>query len=190
MSVELTPVTIERRSWWTDHLGLGKRSLLDVVVVVVAFAAAGTICGLIWKSSWHAQPGVAFEHKWYLEPEGMPDDFSGTGIYVIVALIGGLVVATVLALVIEHDEIVTLGGVVVGSVLAAWLMYAVGHRLGPPDPRVLAASAQDYDPLPSDLRVHGPASFMAFPLGAAIGLGLVYFLFGRRGTNAPTRPAA
>jgi hypothetical protein len=203
MSDELiAPADVATGIRWRRFLP-SRRTGLDFVVVVVALAAAGAFCGLVWESLWHAPQGLAFEKVWYLEPEGMPLDFSATGLYVLVAAIAGLLVSVVVALVMERDELVTLVGVLVGSAMAAWLMYAVGHRLGPPDPRVLAMSAADYDPLPSDLRIeaHGPtmsigalhltlptAPFLAFPLGAVLGLALVYFVFGRRGSNAPASP--
>ena len=189
---------------WRRFLPSG-RTGLDFLVVVVALAAAGAFCGLVWESLWHPPQGVAFEKAWYLQPEGLPLDFSATGLYVLVAVAAGLLVSIAVALVIERDELVTLVAVLLGSGLAAWLMYAVGHRLGPPDPRVLAMAAADYDPLPSDLRIdaHGPtmsigalhltlptSPFLAFPLGAVMGLALVYFVFGRRGSNAPSGPSA
>ena len=183
-----------------------RSAVRDLAVVVVAFLVAGALSGVLWKSLWHAPPGVAYHHRWYLQTEGLPRDFSGTGLFVVVSLAVGLVVAAVLALVVERDELVTGAGVLVGSALASWTMYVVGHRLGPPDPHALAAHAQDLDPIPSDLVIAGhgwtvhalgvhwhllPASpFLAFPLGAVIGLSLVYFVFTRRGSNAPLRGSA
>jgi hypothetical protein len=186
-----------------------RRAVLDAVVVVVAFVAAGAICGLIWESLWQAPAGVALKHEWFLRRPG--EDFSGTGIYVLVALAAGLAVSVVVALTVERDELVTLVAALVGSALAAWVMYAVGHRLGPADPRMLAQTAKNWDPLPADLRVEGghhaiswladqswlpswlqvriripSAPFLAFPFGTAFGLIGVYFGFSRRGTHAST----
>ena len=180
------------------------RGILDFTVVVVAFVVGGALSGLLWKTLWHTPQGVAFEKKWYLQPEGLPHQFTATGIYVVVAVSAGILLAGVMALVVERNELVTLAGALSGSFLAAWLMYVVGHHLGPEDPRILAQGASDYAPLPSDLRIagHGPtftidsvhlhlpaSPFLAFPLGAVVGLALIYFLFGRRGSNAP-RPQA
>jgi len=181
------------------------RGILDFTVVVVAFVVAGGLSGLLWKTLWHAPQGVAFEKKWYVQPEGLPHEFTATGIYVIVAVSAGLLVAVVMALLVERNELVTLAGVLAGSGLAAWSMYAVGHRLGPDNPRILAQGAVDYAPLPSDLRIagHGPtlsidslhlhfpgAPFLAFPLGAVVGLALIYFLLSRRGSNAMSQQAS
>jgi len=182
------------------------RSALDVLLVVVGCAAAAALAGLIWKSVWHAPPGTAYEHQWYLQPEAYADDFSGTGLYVLIAFAFGLVVSVLAGFVREHNELATLMGVLLGSALAAWLMYAVGHRLGPPDPRILAQTAADFDPLPADLRVYGGhhvvawldwipgwrgrlpgAPFLAWPIGAAVGLGGVYFFFPGRGSHAPAQ---
>jgi hypothetical protein len=188
MPVELNadpPATGDRPS---SRGGRSWRAVRDVVVVLVAFAVAGAVCGLLWESLWDAPPGVAYKHEWYLKPEGLPDDFSGTGLYVLVALVGGLVVAAVVALALGRNELITMVAVLVGAALAAWVMYVVGHRLGPPDPRKLAETADDLAPLPSDLRVHGKAAFLAFPVGAVAGLALVYFLFTRRSAPSPDHP--
>lgn len=215
MSDQLTAPTHEVKTSLVSRLSPTRRSVLDFLVVVVAFAAAGSFCGLVWESLWPSPEGIVFEHKWYLQPDSLPLDFSATGLYVVVAVAAGLVLAAVIGLVVERDELVTTVAVLVGSALAGWLMYAVGHRLGPADPRALALKAADYDPLPSDLRIdaHGPtlsfpwirdvnplhfqnvhltlptAPFLAFPLGAVVGLALIYFVFGHRGSNAPLSAA-
>jgi hypothetical protein len=204
MSDQLTAPTHEVKTSLVSRLSPTRRAVLDFIVVVVAFAAAGSFCGLVWESLWPSPEGIVFEHQWYLQPDSLPLDFSATGLYVVVAVAAGLVLAAVIGLVVERDELVTTVAVLVGSALAAWLMYAVGHRLGPADPRPLALKAADYDPLPSDLRIeaHGAtmaigslhvtlptAPFLAFPLGAVVGLALIYFVFGHRGSNAPPSAA-
>jgi len=207
MPVELNAESLLHGDPTPSRVAQLRRHVFDTGIVLVAFAAAGALCGLIWKSLWHPPPGVAYNHLWYLRAEGLPDDFSATGLYVVVAVVGGLLVAGAVALVVERDEVVTTVAVVVGSVVAAWLMYVVGHRLGPPDPHVLAQTAENLDPIPSDLTVagHGPtisiswlrihwrlpgSPFLAFPLGSVIGLAVVYFGFGQRGSNAPGRAVA
>lgn len=184
-----------------------KRRTLDAILIVVAFTAAGALAGLVWKGLWHAPAGVAFEQQWYLQPESYADEFSGTGTYVLIAGAVGLLTALVVAFVHERDEVTTVVAVLVGSALAAWVMYLVGHRLGPDDPRILAQAAADYASLPADLRVHGGEHaipglegvpgwhgripgppFLAWPIGAMAGLALVYFFFVGRGTHGPSQP--
>lgn len=180
-----------------------KRLALDAILIMVAFTAAGALSGLVWKGLWDAPEGIAYEHEWYLQPQSYAAEFSGTGTYVAIATLVALVTSIVIAFVLERDEVVTLCAVLVGSALAAWVMYSVGHRLGPPDPAVLARTAEDYAPIPADLRVHGgdhtidllegvpwwhgrlPGSpYLAWPVGAMAGLAIVYFFFVGRGSHA------
>lgn len=195
MSLELNPdpggaPPTARVAWWRRH------ELLDALVVVVAFAVTGAFGGLVWRSLWHAPSGVVLKHQWYLRPEQLGDDFSATGLFVLVSLGASLLTATVVALVVERNELVTLAAALAGAALASWVMYAVGHRLGPADPQVLAAGAKNWTPLPADLRVAGgshsvgwvplpSAPFLAFPFGTAVSLLVVYLGFSWRGSHAP-----
>ena len=51
----------------------------------------------------------------------------------------------------------------VGAALAGFLMWRVGHALGPPDPRTVAATADDFDPIPSDLAMSASPSIHTSP---------------------------
>jgi hypothetical protein len=75
--------------------------------------------------------------------------------------------------------------VVVGSVLGAWLMLVVGTALGPPDPEALARTAADGTRLPMQLSVSGHSPLVALPVGALLGLMLVFFSLARRGAAGP-----
>jgi hypothetical protein len=100
-----------------------------------------------------------------------------------VASVAGLLTGALCALFLDRSELVTLVAVLVGAVLAGWIMIQVGHLLGPPDPRQLAETAPDRTRLPSDLRIVGkiwpPRSirdaspYIAFPAGATLGLAVV-----------------
>lgn len=156
--------------------------LTRVLVVVLAFAAVGAMTGVAWEALWEAPTGVVYQERWFLDPAGPDVSFSGTGLYVLLALPVGWALGGLAGLLPRH-EVVTLGSVLVGSVLAGWLMYAVGHALGPSDPRVLAAGEADYTRVPGDLVLVAPGestsplrstAFVAFPVGALAGLAFVY----------------
>lgn len=206
MSFELNPHHLPHPQPVPPGSGL-RRRMLDAILVVVGSVAVGACAGLVWKSLWDAPQGYVLEHRWVLEYESYTTEFSGTGLYVLVAFTAGLVVALVAAFAIERDELVTLAALLAGAALAAWVMYAVGHRLGPPDPQVLALTRGDGDPLPADLTVQGGrhvleslewvprwhgrlpgAPYLAWPLGTTLGVGFVYFLFPGRGSHANPVP--
>jgi hypothetical protein len=164
----------------------GRAVAVRAGIVLATFAVVGAIAGVVWEWVWTPPVGIVFQGEWILEPSGPDYDFSGTGWYVVIALGAGLLTAAVLGWVLVAGELTTLAAAAVGSVLAGWLMFTVGHTLGPPDPRPLAAAMDDLERLPSDLRVAGSdpeqaayslagSAFLAFPLGTVLGLSLVWF---------------
>lgn len=159
----------------------GKLTLLRrVVVIVLVFAAAGALAGVLWEWLWTPPAGVVVHHQWLQDEQGLRGDFAGTGSYVAVAAIAGFLVGAAVAFVYDAAEIVTLLAVLAGALLAGWLMHRVGLALGPADPRHLAASAKDGTRIPGRLSVSGDSEFRAFPAGALLGLVIVFFGFTRR----------
>lgn len=171
--------------------------------LVAGFAVLGTVCGLVWQWAWRPPPGVVYGDEWFLDPSGPDVGFAGTGLYVLIAAGAGLVAGLLVAWRLHGHEMVTLAGVLVGSTLAAWVMYAVGHALGPADPDLLAIGADDFSRLPAELDVgdespfapFGSAAAVAFPLGAVVGLAVLYLTWspagsrGGRHRSAPEDPA-
>jgi hypothetical protein len=159
--------------------------LRQVVVSVVLLVAAGALAGVVWVWLWTPPTGVVLDHQWVQDESGLRGDFSATGSYVAVAAVTGLLVAFLLAVLFDRAEVVTLVAVLVGSVLAGWVMYRVGVALSPADPRALAESAEDGTRLPGRLAVDGDSPFRAFPGGAMLGLVIVYLGLSRRRVNRP-----
>lgn len=147
---------------------------LRLAVVLVAFLVAGVVAGIVWEWLWSPPTGVTVEGEWFLDAEGVQDDFSGTGVYVLVALVTGLVLGLASALTARSHELVTLAVVAVGSLAAAWLMALTGRVLGPPDPRPLAEGRDDYTAIPADLRVVGRAPYASLPVGALTALAVCF----------------
>jgi hypothetical protein len=160
------PGPADRRVWVV--------AALQALAVVVAFAAAGALGGLLWFRLWDVPHGVVSGHEWYTGESGLRADFSGTGWYVVIAVLVGLVLGVLSAWLGDRSEVVILVAVVVGSVLAAYVMLQVGHHRGAPDPDVLARSAKDGTRLDGALEVHGWPARAAFPFGALVGVVLVY----------------
>lgn len=155
------------------------RWILRAVLVVAVAALLGAAAGAAWEWVWTPPSGIAFQGRWVLDEDGLPGAFSGTGWYVIVAAAAGILLGVGTALVSRDGEVVSLVALAVGAMLAGWVMFHVGHSLGPPDPAVLAASADDLTPIVGDLRVGGvglhprvyafdSAAFIAFPAGALL----------------------
>lgn len=143
-------------------------------LVVVVFAVAGAAAGWLWYHLWDAPSGVVAGGVWYTDEAGLREDFSGVALYVVVAAVAGLVLGVLTAWLLDRAELVTLAAVLVGSVLAGYLMLVVGHHLSPPDPQHLAASAADGTRLRGELAVDSWPPRAAFPFGALVGLAIVY----------------
>ena len=171
-------------------------AVVQAVVFVAVFAASGALAGVVWERLWDAPVGVVFQGEWFLEPAGPDYAFSGTGWYVVVALVAGALTALVLAWVWPRHELVSVLAFAVGSMLAGWVMFKVGHALGPQDPQLLAAGQADLTPIPSDLTLAGvdgqprlfrfdSSALAAYPIGAMAASVYVFLVTkGRRSRRA------
>ena len=102
------------------------------------------------------RPGDRHGHRFFLDEHGLRGAFSGTGLYVVVALVAGCVLGRAgrggLPTATSWPRwLVTWSA----AGLAGWVMARVGHALGPTDPRPLAPRAEDWSPLVGDLTVAG-----------------------------------
>ncbi len=160
-----------------------RRAWLRAVVVLVLFAASGAALGVWWEHLWHPSQGTVVRHEWFVVDEefrydldGLRNQFSGTGLFVVMALGGGALLGALTALLTRRDELLTLAVVGIGSVVAALLMWQVGTRLGPPDPHVLALSAKRGTVLPDHLALGSPGALLAWPFSALVALCAVFLL--------------
>ena len=178
---------------------------VQAVVIVAVFALSGASAGVVWERLWDAPDGVVFRDQWFLEPAGPDYAFAGTGWYVVVALVAGALTAVVLGWWWPRHEVTSVCAFVVGSMLAGWVMYKVGHALGPQDPQLLAAGEADFTAIPSDLTLGGvggqprlfrldSSAMTAFPIGAMLASIYVFLVStgrgsGRRGRAVEATPA-
>ena len=154
---------------------------LEVVAVLALFAAVGAGCGWLWYLVWHQPTGTVFGHDWFTDEAGLRNVFDGTAWYVVLAAAGGLLCGALATLFARRSPLVTTGAVIVGSALAAWLMLCVGLALSPPDPEVLAKTAEDGTKLPGRLSLEGGHSpYLVWPLASLIALMVLNFLLSSR----------
>ena len=64
---------------------------------------------------------------------------------------------------------------IVGSVLAAFVMREVGYALGPPDPAIAAKTAADGTRLDDQLRVTGLTPLLVWPMASLFLVALTFF---------------
>jgi len=176
-----TPSAGEPRRGWSLLLPYVRQALL----IVAIFAVAGVLAGVVWEWLWTAPTGVVVHHQWLQDERGLRGEFSGTGLYVLVAAVTGLVVGGTVAVLLDRSELVTLVAVLGGALLAGWLMSDVGGFLGPADPRSVAATADTGTHLPDHLVVAGDSVLRAFPGGALVGLVVVFLGLSRHRATQP-----
>jgi hypothetical protein len=160
-----------------SRLAAVRVAALQAVALLAAYAVVAAAAGWLWHELWSPELGVVVQHQWYATGDALRDDFSGTGLYVLVALGGGVVLGLAGAYVGGARPLVTVVAAAAGSVLAAYVMIKVGESLGPQDPHRLAATAKDGTNLPSALRVTGFSPLLAFPFGTLVALAVVFTLF-------------
>ena len=175
---------------------------VQAVLFILAFAVSGALSGVLWERLWEAPVGLVYRGEWFLEPAGPDFAFSGTGWYIVVALIAGALTGLALGWLWPRHEITSLVAMVVGSMLAGWVMFKVGHELGPQDPQLLAAGRADLSTLPSDLLLVGAddrlrlfgfesSALAAFPVGAMVAAMFVFLVMsGRDRTGGVETPDA
>lgn len=153
--------------------------------MVAMFLLAGAGCGVLWHAWWAPPPtGVVVDGTVYFRPDA---EFAGTGQYLVVAGVAGLLLGLVVTYLLERDELVTLAACLLGAVAAGLLMAWVGHLLGPESAEAVAARTADFEEIPGDLHA-GPASaYLAFPAGTLLGAVIVLLSVTRHSEPAHDR---
>jgi hypothetical protein len=173
------------------HERVSRETIAWAVGIVVVLGVVGVVCGLFWRSRLQVPHGVVVGGSWYPDPwdTGERASFASTGWYVLIALAVGVVIGVLVAWLSRAPELITLAAVLIGSLLAAWLMLAVGLHGAPADPRTAAAHASDGTRLSGTISTPGAAAFVTWPLATLVPLGTIYLLLPeRRQTSAATRP--
>jgi len=157
----------------------------QAAVIVLVFAVAGVACGFLWEAAWSPEPGEVLKHVWYpfSWDRAMPTDFAGTGWYVVISMIAGVILGGLLSWLQDRAELVTLAAVVVGALLAAYLMRVVGLHRGPGDPQRIAKTAADGTKLPSELRLASWWLLATMPGAALAALSVVFLTVTKRGSR-------
>jgi hypothetical protein len=164
------------------HAGGGL--LRDVALVALVFLLGGVVGGLLWRWLWTPLQGTVLDGTWY--PATNTSAFSSTGIFVLLGLGLGLLLGVSSALLTDRRELMTLGLVVAGSLLAAGVMLVLGRLGMPADPSRLARTAADGARLPGTLAVSGWTPVVAWPTGALLGLFVVFIGLSRKPVDQPS----
>lgn len=149
------------------------RQLLAVGRLFVEVAVVGAF---VWFWWWHPATGVAAGGEFYWPAPSVEGAITGTGTYLVVASVAGLLAGGVAAVRLGDHPWVALVGSLVAGAGAALLMAYVGHLLGPEDPATVAARSEDGTRVVGGLRVEGLGAYAAFPAAALLAVALVLLL--------------
>jgi hypothetical protein len=146
------------------------------VAVLSAYVVVAALSGVLWERLWSPPAQFVEQHQlFYVDYAALRRVFDGTGLYVIVAALASALVALVVCVITRRHELLTLGLVIVGSVLAAFVMREVGYALGPPDPAIAAKTAADGTRLDDQLRVTGLTPLLVWPMASLFLVALTFF---------------
>ncbi len=149
----------------------------DVLVVLGGLLLLGVVCGVLW---WLLVDPAAYtktRRGGVMSENELSRRFSADGMYVVIAVVAGLVAGIVLTWWRSRDPLLTSCLLVVGSGLAAGAMWLVGHQLGPGDTAAALRAAKLGAHVPERLDVHVWTAYLAWPVAVLAGALLV--LLGR-----------
>jgi len=168
------------------------------LTIVVLFVVIGAFCGWLWERLWTPATGIVWQGQWHkgliaLDPKTFAqawsenahqDVFSGTAIYVVIAVVAGLAVGLFAAFLLDASELVTLGALVVGGLLAGLVAQQVGLHLSAADPNSVAPSAPNGAVLDDRIHLASWGLWGVFPGAALVPLAMVFLIFDRPGRSA------
>jgi hypothetical protein len=162
--------------------------VIQLVAVVVAYALVGLVAGFVWEAVWTPPTQQVQNHAvFYTDYQALRRVFTGTGLYALVAAAASAVTALVVCVLSRRREMLTLLAMLVGSALAAWVMWKTGVSRGPVDPTSLAAHAANGTKVSGPLQVSGHSPYLVWPMASLLVLALVFFGSPRLPSGAPRR---
>ena len=146
------------------------------LLILLTYAVLGAVAGVVWEWVW-TPPGQVIDHHQVLYDSyaSLRRVFTGTGLYALVAAVTSALVALAVTVLTRGRELLVLVLVVVGSAIAAALMWRVGTLLGPADPATIAAHTAGRTSAQGQLEVSGKSPYLAWPMTSLFVLALVYF---------------
>jgi len=136
----------------------------------------GAVAGVVWEWIWTPPGQVVQGHQVFFDSyASLRRVFTGTGLYVLVGAVASALLSLGVVLLARGRELLTLLLIVVGSAIAAALMWRVGTLLGPGDPASLAAHTAKRTSVPGPLSVEGKSPYLIWPMTSLFVLALVFF---------------
>lgn len=146
-----------------------ERVLVDAVVVLGCFMAAGLVAGLLWPQLVSPVEVVRTEAGLSTAEVALSERFDNDAWFMVLAAGFGLPLGSLVTLWRRGDEIVTVVALVVGASVASWLAALVGGVLGPEDPAVVLAEAAVGTTAQGAVTVSAQGAYLVWPVAALVG---------------------
>ncbi|WP_183101079.1 hypothetical protein [Nocardioides pelophilus] len=163
--------TLAEDSSWLGRLG-------PALVVTVAGGALGALGGWLWYLWWGPPNNgsiydtATWGPRWLdLSDKGIAHQFAGPGQYAVIALGFGVLLGILAAVLGRRRALAALAGLVIGSALAAYLAWAVGTALSPPDPQRYATAdnvcrEEPCEEYPAAIELSGWTPLLVWPIAS------------------------
>jgi hypothetical protein len=153
----------------TDRTRSSPGLAVDAAVVLAWFVVLGVLGAVVW---WQLTPLAEFTRTStdaQMGEEQLGRQVSSDGWYFTIAAAAGLVSGVVLLAWRKRDPVATVVLVVLGAVLASWLMARVGLWLGPGSPKSALPHVPVGGTVPIQLETHADGVRFAWPVTAMLG---------------------
>ena len=174
---------------------LGSGPVADVIVVLGTFLVVGAVCGVLW---WLAVDPAQFTKTGNGGTMGEVDlakRFNADGWYSVIAIVAGFLSGVLLTWWRSRDFRLTTVLLVIGAAVAAAVMTAVGHAIGPDSPDTALQLARRGQTVPVELEVRAAASYLTWPIAVLAGALMVLWsspgvpsTYGQRPADAEDLP--
>jgi hypothetical protein len=141
----------------------------DLAVVLGGLLLLGVVCGVVWSLLVDPAEFTKLRGGGVMQEEDLGKRFSADGVYVVIAVVAGLVSGLVLTWWRSRDVLLTSLLLLVGAGLAAVAMALTGHLLGPGDPGAALAAARVGARVPERLGVDAFPVYLAWPIAVLAG---------------------
>ena len=93
----------------SDGMTIDRRAVVQAAIIEGVFCVVGVLAGVVWQWLWTPAMGGVLDHKWApADAIALSQQFSGTGWYVVVGSVAGLVTGALVALFLDRAPLLTL----------------------------------------------------------------------------------
>jgi hypothetical protein len=151
------------------HRSTLRTAVVDAVVVLVWFAMAGVVGGVVWWQVTSLPKITRAGDSASQAPDQLVNQVGIDGWFFVVALAGGLLSGIVLLAWRRRDPLLMILLVALGGGLAAWVTVRTGLALGPSPELAALRDLAEGDKVSMQLKLHAPGIALVWPIAALVG---------------------